>query len=657
MDSILQRILRGGLISLFALVPLAIFYRTYPPMQVKDLLMVGVVAFAALGWLWISMAEQRSEIRADGLKAILAFNLLVWGLSLLLSPHPNEGLAVICVRLAGVGLVLLIPFHLRQRRDLALVLALLLGTAAIMALYGLLQFFKLDPFLKSEGLVGHFRVCSTTNHPNIFISLLVACVPLNLAGFVFFSGRPRARLLLGLTLLLSLGAAVATLSRAGLGALALAVVVTMIGLWRSGQAGSGEGSSKEGGGAAWAKVVIPVVLLLGALIAFGVGRGTMDPGERERLLSLRGPTTQKRLLIYKAALQMASEAPVTGKGLGTFSLFLPAHRSAELARFFPRNEYHVEHGVSEPLEVLAESGGLGLLGWILLVGVFVIRPLRAMRHVGDPGLRALMVASAAGVLGLAAHGFVEVSLRFQPPLFLFWALPGIALAAEAVGRREQPTGRTIALSGWGGRLGVSVVVGMVFGLALAMMLSDFVAAYHVGNGRRALKAGDLKTAEQDFRRAEQAWSGNLPGRYRRAGVLWKLGRLEEAEAEYREVLRQSPYYFDANHNLARVLHGRGKYAEAGKLAAVATRINAYHVPSHELAVRLALRLRKVAEAQRLAQHIRKVAAEDLRTRTILARVRLFQGRRAEARALLGEVLAKEPGNEVARRLMNQVEQR
>lgn len=655
----MQRTIRGGLISLFALVPLAVFYRTYPPMQVKDLLMVGVVAFAALGWLWLSMAEERGVIRADALKAILAFNLVVWGLALLLSPHPNEGLAVICVRLAGVGLVLLIPFHLRKRRDLALVLGLLLGTAGIMAAYGLLQFFKLDPFLKTEGLVGHFRVCSTTNHPNIFISMLVACVPLNLAGFVFFrSGR--ARLLLGLTLLLSLGAAAATLSRAGLGALVLAAMVTLIGLWRSGKVRSGEAAAQEGGrGPTWAKIVIPVVVLLGALIALGVGRGSMDPGERERLLSLRGPTTQKRLLIYDAALQMTSDKPITGKGLGTFSLFLPTYRTTELARFFPRNEYHVEHGVSEPLEILAESGALGLLGWILLVGVFVIRPLRAIRAVEDPGLRALMVASAAGVLGLAVHGLVEVSLRFQPPLFLFWALPGLALAAELVGRKEgQDKVRTITLGpGWAGRLGVSVFIGMAFGLALAMMLSDFVASYHVGGGRRALKAGDLKGAEQSFRRAEQVWSGNLPGRYRRAGVLWKLGRLEEAEAEYREVLRQSPYYFDANHNLARVLRGRGKYVEAGKRVAVATRINPYHVPSHELAVRLALRQRKLGEAQRLAQHIRQAADHDLRTRTILARVRLAQGRPADARALLSEVLAKEPNNEAARRLMHQCQKR
>jgi Tfp pilus assembly protein PilF len=362
-------------------------------------------------------------------------------------------------------------------------------------------------------------------------------------------------------------------------------------------------------------------------------------------------------LIYEAALEMSKTAPLVGKGLGTFSLHLPAYRDKELARFFPRNEYHVEHGVSEPLEVLVESGILGLLGWILLVGAFVIRPLWAMGRIPDPGLRALMVASAAGVLGLAAHSAVEVNLRFQPPLFLFFALAGLALAAERAGAEAPAPGRTVTVTGWPGRLGIAVVTGMAFGLSLAMMLSDFVASYHVGAGRRALKANDLRAAEQDFRSAEQAWSGNLPGRYRRAGVLWKLGRLEEAEAEYREVLRRSPYYFDANHNLARVLHGRGKPEEAARFLEVATRINPYHVPSHALAVRLALRRGRLEEAERVALQIRERAGHDLRTRVILARVRAAQGRRGEARALLEEVLDKEPGNKVARHLLRRLRSR
>lgn len=662
MDSVLQRVLKGGLCGLYALVPLVVFYRTYHPTEIKDLLFVGVVALLALGWLKLSMEQEGQVIELSGLSWILLGNAVVWALSALLSPFPGESLQTIAVRLAGVGLVLLAPALLTRRQDLSLVVGLLLGAVGLMSLYGLLQFLKLDPFLKTAGLVGHFRVSSTTDHPNIFISVLVAAVPLNIAAFRLFGTGGWRRVLVGLSLVLNLAAAIATLSRAGWAALAAAVVITLVGLRLTRPRAAGAAPADEAT-ASWGwgvKVVVPAVAAVAlVLLAVGLGKVSLDPGERQRLLDLRGPTVAKRLMIYRAALKMAADSPVMGQGLGTFALFLPGYRSPELARFFPRNEYHVEHGVSEPLEVLAESGALGLIGWLLLVGVLVVRPLRAAPRIADPGLRTLAVAAAAGTAGLVLHSLVEVNLRFQPPQFLFWALPALALAAERRGAEGAGTAgaRRVTVAGWPGRLGIGALVGMVFGLAFAMTLSNFVASYHVATGRRALKRGQLAQADRAFRAAEAAWAGNLPARYRRALVLWKLGHLEEAEAEYREVIRRSPYYFDVNHNLGRLLFEQGKLDQADRWADVAIRINPHHVPSYELAVRIALKQGRLAEAQRAAEHIVKVAGYDTRSQVALARVRIAQGKLGEARQGLEQVLGRDPKSKEARYLLERVKAR
>jgi O-antigen ligase/Tfp pilus assembly protein PilF len=658
MDSSLHRLLRGSLLALFVLVPLAIFYQAFFPTLVKDVLFVGVIALCSLGWLWITILEEHYVIPVSALNLVLAGNLLVWVASLAASAYPGEGIAPLSARLAGIGLLLLAPAMLSTKRHLGWAVGLAVGAAALMSIYGVLQFFRIDPFVRTEGLVGHFRVSSTTDHPNIFVSFLVAVVPLNLAAFTLARTRGRLSALLAGALLLNLGAAAATLSRAGWAALVAALVVYGLSLWlakpaaeKTTEAAAGAVPAPRRGGILKVALPLAIVAALGLVV---LGRGFMDPGERERLTSLHGPTTQRRLLIYEAALAMAGGAPLLGQGLGTFSLNLPAYRRPELARFFHRNDYQVEHAVSEPLEVLAESGSLGLLGWILLVGAFLARPLGALRRTSDPALRAILAATAAGVAGLALHGLVEVNLRFEPPLFMFFALPGLALATEAIAGACSAPRRALAIPSWPGRLVFSVGFGMTFGLAFAAAVSDFVASSYVTLGRRALEQGQVQAAERSFRSALAAWSGNLPARYRHAYALWKLGNLAGAEAEYREVVRRSPSYFDVNHNLARLLLEEGRASEARRFAERAVQLNPYHVRSNELWVQLALREGHVSEAERAAERLLEVAGDDAGSRVAMARVRLVQGRRDEARRLLLEAARRDPARKEIRHLLGQL---
>ncbi len=646
MELNLRRAITWALLALLVLVPLALSFWSIYPHQIKDVFLVGIVALASMGWLWLSLGEERSELKLTPLMAVLGVNVLAWVVTLAASPHPEAGFPVLASRLGGLGFLLLGASFFGSRKWLRRAVGFLLFACSIMALYGVLQFFHLDPIFKTEGLVGHFRVSSTATHPNIFITFLVACLPLNLAAFWFMGRSATVRALLAGALVLNIAAAVATLSRAGLGAMGLTLVFTVVGLAllarRRTDDGEGEAGEEPTSGGAALKLGVPVVLALVALAALAVTKADLDPGERDRLLSLRGPTVQKRLLIWEGALKMAREDPVLGKGLGTFSLNLPRHRTAELARYFPRNEYHVEHGVSEPMEVLAESGLLGLAAWVTLAACFFFMPLAGARRARDPGLRALMLACSAGVLGLVAHGSVEVCLRFQPPLFMFWALPGIALAAARAAELPAPRSRAISLDGVGPRLAVSAAVGMALGLAFAITLSDFVANFHVHRGRQALERDDAGAAERRFTRAVGTWSGNIKAHYLRGYSLWKLGQLARAEAAYREVLRRSPYYFDVNHNLARVLFEQGKVDEAAARASEAAHLNPFHLPSHELWVRIALKQGKLPQARKLAAHMMKVGEDNALSHLTTARVQLADGKKGKARRTLDAALKRWP---------------
>ena len=656
MELNLKRVISWCLLGLLVLVPLTISLVAAASAQIKEVILVGVVALASMAWLWLSLSDEETKLRVTPLVAVLGFNLLVWVITLLASPYPEAGLGTLSNRFAGLGALLLFGYFLGTRASLRHALAFILVASSIMSIYGILQFFKLDPFFQTAGLVGHFRVSSTASHPNIFITFLVACLPLNLAAFWLLGRRPATRALVSLALLLNVGASGATLSRAGWGAWALTLAFSVVGLWMLSRKPTNQDPDEQAsGGSILLKLGVPLLLALIALGGLALTRADLDPGERERLLNLRGPTVEKRLLIWSGALEMARQDPLLGKGLGTFAIFLPEVRQLKLAKYFPRNEYHVDHAVSEPMEVLAESGALGLIAWLMLMAAFFFGPLAAARRARDRDLSFLLLACSAGVLGLVAHGAVEVCLRFHPPMFMLWVLPGLALAATRAAGLEPARQRTIVLDGWGKRLGLSALVGMSLGLVFAYTLSDFVAGTHISSGKKALQKSDAPGAERDFARALATRSGNVEARYLRAFALWKIGNLKEAEAEYRRVLTHSPAYFDANHNLGRVLFEQGKLEEAARLASKATHLNPYHVPSHELAARLAIKQGKLPLAAKLAAHVMKVGDHHPAAHLTLARVKIAQGKKGEARKVLDAAIKRFPEDVQLKMMRRRVE--
>lgn len=616
------------------MLPVIVYPWSYQKSQIKDLLLVGMVLTGIIGWLLDQRRARRLQLRFSLLELVFAANALIWVASLLLSRFPREGVEPLSLRLCGLLLLCLMASGMFARQSLLAMVRNLLAASLVMSTYGILQFFELDPFLTTEGLVGHFRVSSFTPHPNIFISFLVAVVPLNIAAFRLLKPTRITRTLLGGVLLVNLGAAAATMSRAGLASLVGAVGCTLVAIHLGDRAARrrGEAPASRGPGLRLALLISTAgLLLVGALAFFLTHLGGVAPEEeRRRFLSVKGESVQKRALYYQAALEMGANAPFLGLGPGTFALYLPEFRSRSLARFFPRNEYQVEHTASEPLELLAESGGLGLLGWLALVGLLVGFPLRQVGRIEDPGLRALVAAAAAGTLGLLAHGLVEVNLRLQPSFFMFWALAGLALAACRAAGVSARTRWIVHLASWPGRIAAGGAMASLLVASLVVILQDFRSNIEVHNGSCAVYFRQPGRAERAYREAVALWPQNHTARYRHAHVLWKIGRLEEAREAYRSLMLRSPSFYSSSYNMAVLLWKAGDLEEAMRYARRAIRINPFHVPSHGIAVSLALKLDRVRWAEQVARQIYNAAPYDKRSKLPLAKVKYHQGRLSEA---------------------------
>jgi len=89
-----------------------------------------------------------------------------------------------------------------------------IASASLTAVYGLVQYFNLDPWAWSESALNTGRIFSSLGQPNFFGHFLIMVLPFSFYAFVFIAKRPLARFFVGLTISMQLACLIFTYSRA-----------------------------------------------------------------------------------------------------------------------------------------------------------------------------------------------------------------------------------------------------------------------------------------------------------------------------------------------------------------------------------------------------------------------------------------------------------
>ncbi len=185
----------------------------------------------------------------------------------------------------------------------------------------------------------------------------------------------------------------------------------------------------------WARWRLPLVVTSGclALVAAAYFVGTDNPVFR-RLAPGTGESAVElvsgdfRFKIFRDALRMAADYPLTGSGFGTYRLLSPMYAEASVV------EARTIHPESDWLMLLIEAGlpslaAVGFLIWAVFKGVF------ASRNAPGWEVRWALICAA---LAAAFHGFVDVPLhRIEVGWWvLILACVGLAPSA-AISRRPS----------------------------------------------------------------------------------------------------------------------------------------------------------------------------------------------------------------------------
>jgi O-antigen ligase len=144
------------------------------------------------------------------------------------------------------------------------------------------------------------------------------------------------------------------------------------------------------------------------------------------------PSASERFYFWQAGGRMVRDAPLLGLGPGAVKVVYPAYKDPAARR------EGTSHLHSNPIQLAAERGLLGLLAWCAIWGTFLVKAARIYASLSPARAddRALVAGSLAAVLGFLVAGLFEYSFGDSEVIGLVW----LVAAFPFVVAREPPGG-------------------------------------------------------------------------------------------------------------------------------------------------------------------------------------------------------------------------
>jgi O-antigen ligase len=407
---------------------------------------------------------------------------------------------------------------------------IILAVAGIASLYGLLQYFGIEPFWPQQ--VGYFqgRMISTFGNPAFLASFLVLAIPVGIARLLSAEGAGKRLLLLAL-ILVTCTALIASSARSGWLGLIVALAVLLLYLFKT-------GSRRQ------ARKILQIMAVVIAVAAV-----TVTFSGQKKLLGLRasldpagaGTSLHQRFLIWSCATEMFIRHPVVGQGWGLFELLYPGYQGKYLQNpTIAPFRTHANHAHNEVLNIAAELGLTGLLLGIYFLNIFFRRANSVLRSGIPEEDRILAIGLLAGVLGQIADSFFNVALHITAPAMFFWLAVGLLFSLSG----EQPEETRLQAVGW---KAAAILAMPVVLLLVAYNVTRLTAAVDYFDGNKLVNAAESLPPEKTAEKAAMLSAGvsklerscrwfpwNTETAYELGGGYYRQRRVPEAVAMYIE---------------------------------------------------------------------------------------------------------------------------
>jgi len=147
--------------------------------------------------------------------------------------------------------------------------------------------------------------------------------------------------------------------------------------------------------------------------------------ERIKLaLNTKEGSVSIRFGLWREALMISRDYPLTGCGLNTYSVTARQYKSFDDGGTYPHNSY---------LQMAAETGFFGVFAFIWILFGFFKTLLRYFNRMRDY----LALGLLSGILAFLIHAFFDVHLYSLQLAVLFWYMLGLAIAVVNLNNKER----------------------------------------------------------------------------------------------------------------------------------------------------------------------------------------------------------------------------
>ena len=379
-----------------------------------------------LVWLLAVLVAKR-PIKANPLVLPTLLFLTSLALSVVVAQDGQRAIFTLAATVFSLALSLLVPQLLTRVEDLKPLLAVLGVTTLIAVLFGLYQFLGDLAGLpvRLTGLIpgytkivfGFPRIQAFSQEPLYFGNFLLLPLSLGVA-LLTLPKLPWRRWLLMIGLTLSILAFIFTLSRGAFLGLAASLLILLLSLGQ--------------------KLLQPKLLLISfvAMVLIGsasVGILSVARPDALRLFSQhvtirdfnQGDSTVGRLAGWYQAADLWQTSPWLGVGLGNFGPATLNYPADQPAHGWPivNNEY---------FELLAETGLIGLMAFLILMTTLIGRSLLLLRHLPRGTLlHAALIGVTAAIVGVLVQYNFFSTLYINPIWITVGLLAGLQNLAAA----------------------------------------------------------------------------------------------------------------------------------------------------------------------------------------------------------------------------------
>ena len=294
-----------------------------------------------------------------------------------------------------------------DKRILKNILIVFIGSASLLSIDGIYQYFSHIDFLRHRNQPIAGRVNGPFSTPNDFANYMVTLFPLIASVALIKFKKLRYRITIAIISLAVFFSLIISTTRASWVAFLLAMPLIAI-----------MGNKKL---FIWMLLLTIVVL---SLTQFLPGPARM---QISNFLNLQGWKSAQRQIVWKMSFNMFLEKPILGQGLGTFM--------HNFSRFVPK-DYPEGWGASYAhncfLQIAAETGVLGLLAFISIIVVLFVSGFKALKKIKDQRHFYFLSGLLVSIFVYLVGSFFDTHLYSLAFSFIFWLMVGMTVKATII---------------------------------------------------------------------------------------------------------------------------------------------------------------------------------------------------------------------------------